>query len=159
MKTPLAIAMALLIAACGGGAAATDRPADPTERPTPEPPAYTVPPNFGVITFGLDYDPDTLDIIKPTERFKATYPAIAYSASLTEGAGAAKLRLVVASVSAAGSERVIIDEDVAVSNPAADIFANKVDLASLLDNKPGTYVMRFLRDATVLAEGTFTLVK
>ncbi|MES2210948.1 MAG: hypothetical protein V4515_12320 [Chloroflexota bacterium] len=158
MKTLLVLAM--LVGACSsGGRAATDRPADPTERPTPEPPAYTLPPNFGVVAFGLDYDPDTLEIIKPTERFKATYPAIAYSASLTEGAGAAKLRLVVASVSASGSERVLIDEDVAVSNPAADTFANKVDLASILDNKPGTYVMRFLRDATVLAEGTFTLVK
>jgi len=39
-------------------------------------------------------------------------------------------------------------------------LANQIDLALLLDRKPGTYVMRYMRDdGTVLAEGEFTLVK
>lgn len=148
--------IALLVAACGS-ASATRAP-NPTDRATPEP-VITDEPFVGIVTFGLDYDPDTLEIIKPTVRFKATYPEIAYAAWLSEPAQAATLRLVVASQSPSGSERVIIDEEVPVSNPDADLFANKLDLATLVGNEPGTYVMRYLRDADVLAEGTFTLVK
>lgn len=155
----LAIVM-VAVAACGGNSV------KPTVETTPEPtetlteaPVATIPPGVGEIAFGLDYDPDTLEIIKPTVRFKATFGAIAYSASLMEAANAATLRIVIASISTSGSERIIVDEDVSVSNPAADLFANKVDLAGIVGNKPGDYVMRFLRDATVLAEGTFTLVK
>lgn len=155
----VALVLAFLIAACGGTGAT--RAPDPTERATPDQatPVITDAPFVGTVAFGLDYDPDTLEIIKPTVRFKATYPAIAYSAWLSESAQAASLRLVIASQSASGSERVLVDETVPVSNPNADIFANKVDLATIVGNEPGTYVMRFLRDADVLAEGTFTLVK
>lgn len=118
----------------------------------------TLPPQVGTVEFGLDYDPDTLEIVTPTTRFQTTYPAIAYSAQLSEPAGAASLRLVIASVSAGGAEGILVDEDVPISNPAFDLFANKVDLATLVGNAPGTYVLRFLRDTTILAEGEFELV-
>lgn len=146
-----------VLAGCAGAKTGGDGTAT-TPRPT-EYPVLTVPPNFGKIVFGLDYDPDSLAIVKATERFKATYPEIAWSASLSQSAGASKIRIVVARVSSGGAETGIIDQDVPVSNPDADTFANKIDLASLVGNKPGTYVMRYLRDADILAEGTFTLVK
>ena len=49
--------------------------------------------------------------------------------------------------------------DIELADPESNIVANKIDLASLLDRKPGTYVMRYLRGGTTLAEGTFRLVK
>lgn len=62
-------------------------------------------------------------------------------------------------MSTAGSERVRVKEEIDVSNPDSDLFANAIDLAALVDNKPGTYVMRYIESGDVLAEGTFTLVK
>ena len=146
----LALFLALLAAACGSGASTTDRVTDT--------PVATLPPAIGEIVFGLDFDPDTLDIIDPTSRFQTTYPEIAYAAYFRETANAAALRLVIASVSASGSEQILVDQSVPISNPAFDSFANKLDLATLVGNAPGDYVMRYLRDATTLAEGTFTLV-
>ena len=152
------IGIALLVAACGGGgASATDAPTDSpvmTPDPTPESPFGT-----GVITFGTKYDADTLFIVDPRERFRRTFKPIAWSASLSEPVGATSFELIIASQSKAGVEKTLIREDIDVSNPDNDVFANKVDLASLVDNKAGTYVMRYVRDGEILAEGTFTLVK
>jgi hypothetical protein len=114
---------------------------------------------LGVITFGTAFDPDTLAITKPVSQFKATSKSIAWSASLTESADATSLTFIIASQSTSGTERVIIKQEVDVSNPDSDTFANDADLALLVDRKKGTYVMRYLRDSKVLAEGTFTLTK
>lgn len=155
------IAIALLVAACGGGggAAATVTPteapaAEVTPDPTPDPEIGT-----GVIDFGLGYDPDTLRITEPRTRFKRTFDDIAYSASLLEPIGATSITFIIASQSKTGIERTLIKEEVDVSIPDADRLANQLDLAFLVDNKAGTYVVRFVRDGDVLAEGTFTLVK
>lgn len=153
------IAAAIIVAACAGTAAppaATSVPvtAAPTRTPDPTPEIQT-----GVITFGTALDEDTLKVTKVTSRFKRTYPKISWSASLSEPVGATSIELVLASRSASGAERVIERVDVDVSNPDADLFANSADLATIVGNKAGTYVMRYVRDGKVLAEGTFTLVK
>jgi hypothetical protein len=129
-----------------------------TPVPTPEP---VLPPavQTGVITFGKDYDPDTLLIVGPASKFKATRSSIAWSAALSEPAGATSLTIIIASRSASGIERILVKEDTDLSMTDADLIANKLDLASLVDNKVGTYVMRYVREATVLAEGMFTLTK
>jgi hypothetical protein len=155
--------LALLVAACG--AAPGVAPTHPAV--TTPPPAASIGPTdepadvsgTGVITFGTALNEDTLQITKATNKFKRTASKIAWSADLTEAAGATSLTLIVASKSASGAERGIIKTDVDISDPTFDLIANSADIATLLDNKAGTYVMRYLRDATVLAEGTFTLVK
>ena len=150
--------IAVIVAGCGGSLAplAPIPTAIATEAPTPE---VTPEPTPGVIEFGLDFDTDTLAIIKPTSRFKRTYPLIAYVAYLSGPANAVKLTEIFATLSMTGAEKVIYAEPFDLSDPSSDTIGNKADLATLAGHKAGTYVMRILRDATVLAEGTFTLVK
>lgn len=158
MKRLLAIAFLAAACASPGAPATTVTPTNPPAVTTPEPePAYEG--GSGIITFGTAYDPDTLFIAKPLTRFKRTFPEIAWSAELARSVDATSVEWIVASQTASGSERVIIREDHDVSNPSNDLFANKIDLASLVDNKAGTYVMRYIESGEVLAEGTFTLVK
>lgn len=157
----LVLVATLALTACSGGPGA---PPQPTRTATPGPvitEAPTDPPviETGIVSFGLDYDPNSLDIVKPTARFKRTIKEIAWSASFSEPAGATTITLTIASVSAGGAEGVIESLDVKISNPRSDLLANKADLASLVGNKVGTYVLRYSRDGTVLAEGQFTLVK
>lgn len=153
--------IALLVAACGGGAVTATQPATPT--PTETPDATEAPPpditGLGVITFGTALDEDTLLITKPTSKFKRTAKKIYWSAQFSETAGATSITFVIASKSASGAERGIIKTDTDVSDPGFDLFANGADIASLVDNKAGTYVMRYLRESTILAEGEFTLTK
>lgn len=114
----------------------------------------------GRITFGVagSLNNETLLIASPKSRFAVSVKKIAWSAELRESAGATTLTWILAKVSTGGSERIVWKQDVDVSNPDHDIFANTANLSLLVDHKPGTYVMRYLRDASVLAEGKFTLV-
>lgn len=129
-------------------------PAPAVETATPEP-AFV---DGGTITFGTEYNAD-LFIDKPLTRFKRTIKTIAWSAVFTRAANATSVEWIVASQSASGSERVVVKRDVEMSNPEADLIANDGDLAFVLDNKAGTYVMRYIESGDILAEGTFTLVK
>jgi hypothetical protein len=152
------ILMALLVAGCAGGTLVrTETPTTPTATDTPA--AETLPPGSGEITFGTTYDPDTLLIAKPLTTFKRTFAPIAWSAQFREAAGATTIKFVFASVSKSGAESILDQTDVSISNPTFDLVANKADLAAIAGNKVGTYVLRYIRESTVLAEGTFTLVK
>lgn len=112
--------------------------------------------NAGRIVFGADYNPATLDIIGEVTQFPLSTKVIAWSARFREPAGATTLTLVLASVT--GSSELIVDStDVAISNPAFDVVAHRADLVSVVDGKAGTYVLRYLRGATILAEGRFML--
>lgn len=154
---------ALVIAGCGGGApAATSTPAarvtaEPTE--VPEPTADPATEGLGIITFGKTYDPETLEIPRPTSKFKRTLKEIAWSARFSETAGTTTLTIVLARVGKSGAEELLVSQDVQISSPDFDTLANSADLAALADNKAGTYVLRYLRESTILAEGTFRLVK
>jgi hypothetical protein len=116
-------------------------------------------PGSGVITFGTAYNADSLLIAKPLTTFKRTVKTIAWSAEFSESAGATTVKFVFASVSKGGAESIIDQEDVAISSPTFDLLANKANLAAVAGNKAGTYVLRYIREGTVLAEGTFTLTK
>ncbi len=137
----------LLVLACGNGTVVA---------PTATVEA-TLTPTAGLITFGTGVDPDQLTILTPAETFSVTSTEISYSAALSEPAGATSLTIIFASVKDSGVENFIYQEDVSISNPTFGVFANTADIALVVGNAPGRYVMRFMREATVLAEGFFTL--
>ena len=159
------IVLALVVSACGqGGAETTARPAlvqpqavpaDVVIAPIDAPPEQGV----GVITFGVAYDPETLSIPEPLTRFKRTYPEIAWGANLTRGVAATFVTWEVAKRSTSGSEKTVFSVDEPIDGSDITILANSGDLALLVANTAGTYVMRYLDSREVLAEGTFTLVK
>jgi hypothetical protein len=113
----------------------------------------------GKITFGIGLDETTLEVTQPRSTFKLG-SKIAFSAELSEPAGATKLDVIIASVSSSGAEAVVYTETVSVSNPDDDVFGLKgFDISALVNEKPGKYVMRYFRASTKLAEGTLTLAK
>ena len=151
----LLIVAALVVAGCGGGQAAVAPTVEiVVPDPTPEPVIGS-----GIVTFGTAYDPDTLLITKPLTTFKLKTKTIAWSASFSEPAGATSIEMILASVSKTGAETVLIQTPTSVSSPEFDLLANKADLVTLVGGKAGTYVLRYLRGSTILAEGTFTLTK
>jgi hypothetical protein len=113
--------------------------------------------NDGRIVFGATYNSSTLAIVGEQTQFPLSTKSIAWSASFKEPAGATKLTVLVASVTSAGAETIVDTAEVAISNPSFDRIANSGDLVSVVGGKAGTYVMRYLRGATILAEGRFTL--
>lgn len=113
----------------------------------------------GVITFGTAYDAKSLQIAKPLTRFKRTFSAIAWSASLSRGVDAATMAWVVVRQSPSGAEKPVFNVDQPVDGPDVLTVANAGDLASLVGNLAGTYLMRYVDAGDVLAQGTFTLVK
>ena len=157
----LFVLMVLVVAACsGGGQAATRAPntAAPAEEPAiTDPPSLRKIEGLGVITFGMSYDDETLLIDKPKSKFKRNVKSIAYSAQFSEVAGSTTLTVVLAKVSKGGAEELLESTDVTISNPEFDLFANEADLASIVNNKKGKYMFRYLWEGTVLAEGTFEL--
>lgn len=159
------LAVALLLAACGGGGTeATARPAIVQPRVLPADaviaPILAAPAHeTGVITFGVAFDPDTLAIPKPVTRFKRTYPTIAWDAQLSRGVDAASVTWTVARRSSDGVETTVFAVDEPVDRSQVTVLANSGNLALLVGNKAGTYVMRYLHAREVLAEGIFTLVK
>ena len=155
----LMLAMLVITGCAGGQPAVTSAPAQEIEEPAPEPTEEPVIEGLGTITFGKTYDPDTLEIPRPTSKFKRTLKEIAWSARFSETAGSTTLTIVLARVGQGGSEELLVSEDVQISNPDFDTIANSADLAGIADNKAGTYVLRYLRESTILAEGTFRLVK
>lgn len=149
----------IVVAACQAPA-----PAGPAPTPAPivtQAPVVTPVAGSGVITFGRPsaLDDDTLLINPSRDTFDVGTKKIAWSAHLSGPAEATKLTIIIAKVSGSGTERQVYTEKVPVSNPEFDILAADGDLAALVGRKPGTYVMRILRGATVLAEGKFKLVK
>jgi hypothetical protein len=58
---------------------------------------------------------------------------------------------------AGGALGVTWSGTVAITDPAATSLADGHALAELGALQPGTYVLRYLRDGTILAEGSFTV--
>ena len=155
------VLLALVVAACSSPAATnaptpTATPSITTATPTatPGPTAYA---GSGVITFGRTYDHSTGKIDDPQSTFSRTIAKIAWSASLSEEPDAANLLVNISRVSTSGAERLVYREKIALAKPQAHTLANSADLADIVGHKAGTYVFRYLRGGTVLAEGRFTL--
>src|SRR3954447_1093273 len=150
--------LALAVAACGPAAGAA-----PSAKPSPTAAAsidYTSPepPPLGLITFGQSFDPLTKRALQVRTQFTTDDPEIAWSTSLLQAVASKKLQMLIASRSATGNERIVSRKDVKVDDPTSEVFATKSNLAASVGKKAGTYVLRYLRDGMVIAEGTFTLV-
>jgi hypothetical protein len=150
----LAFAVAACAPAVDAAAAAKSAPPVPPsiDYTTPEPPP------LGLITFGQSFDPLTKRALQVRTQFTTDDPEIAWSTSLLQAVATKKLQMLIASRSAAGTERMVARKDVKVDDPTSDVFATKSNLAATVDRKAGTYVLRYLREGMVIAEGTFTLV-
>ena len=111
-------------------------------------------PGSGFITFGVAFDPETLAIPKPLTRFKRTYPQIAWGAHLTHGVTASSITWAVAKRSASGKETPVFSVDEPIDGSEVTILANAGDLALLVGNEAGDYVMRYSDASELLAEGT-----
>ena len=111
----------------------------------------------GLITFGTDYDPGTLQVIQAVTMFDHDVPAIAWSASLSEAVHTADIDIVITTAPTPGTIRQIFKQTVHVSDRGSNRFADKVDLAGLVQNKVGSYEMHFIRFDEGLAQGSFTL--
>src|SRR3954454_3407779 len=153
----LGCVLAVAVGACAPAEAA------PSVKPAPTVAAsidYTTPepPPLGLITFGQSFDPLTKRALQVRTQFTTDDPEIAWSTSLVQAVAAKKLQMLIAARSATGSERIVSRKDVKVEDTTSLVFATKSNLASAVGKKAGTYVLRYLRDGIVIAEGTFTLV-
>lgn len=146
---------AIVLAGCAAGApgAPASKAAEPTPRASPEPVTGT-----GEVTFGASLD-ETLKVEGEASSF-AVGQAAAFSGNFSEPAGATTLDIIVSSVDAGGAEGVVYTEAVSISSPEFDIFGiEDIVLSTLVGDAPGDYVLRFYREATELAEGTFTITE
>ena len=121
----------ILVAALLAAGCSSNTPAAVTQQPvveqqtTPEPTLDLGVEGLGVITFGTDYDEETLLIAKPKTEFKKSVKNIAWSAQFSEPAGATTLKVVLAKVSKGGDESIIDSADVEISSPDFSLIANK----------------------------------
>ena len=136
MKRLGVLAAVLLLAGCSGAAAT------PSPSPTPA---------MGTITFAqASYSCAT-----------GMFTEMKWTATLPERIGALKATVIVAKKGANGTERVIEEGDVPVSDPDSETFS--ADGANVWNTcqatGAGDYVMRIARpsDAKVLAEGSVTI--
>ncbi len=162
------LAVALMLSACGGGYIyPTAAPAivfpDQVDDATVEDAAVEIAPVvetfIGLITFGTSYDLKTLDIPKPLTRFKRTYRQIAWSADLARGVNGAFVSWTVVRRSESGEEETMFEVDEPMEDSTVTNLANSGDLASIVGNRAGMYVMRYIDSGEILAAGTFTLVE
>lgn len=107
------------------------------------------------IHFGTGLNESTLRVTGERSTF-ALDDSMAYSFTISGGAGTRQLDLSIAKKGPGGSETPITNVPVTISNPEFNVFGNTLDLgASGLDS--GTYVMRVFKGDDLLAEGEFTL--
>lgn len=139
-------------------ATATTAPPTPTSLPnTPTPrPLPATQPQQGRIVFGPDYRsfPGGFEVVELRTNFQPGETA-AFVAHFREPAGATSVERFVVSVSPTGSEMVRDRAQIPIADPTGAIFAGRLTTTNL---GTGRYVLRFIRGATVLAEGAFTIV-
>jgi hypothetical protein len=109
----------------------------------------------GKINFGTGIDTSTLAVTGPTAVF-APGEKVGWVATLSEAANATTLTFVLAKKMPGGAEQTLYSWPTPVSNPSFSILANTSDFSTIA-KEPGDYLIRFLRDTKVLAEGTFTI--
>ena len=139
----------------------------PTPSPAPAPtPAKTIRPvtaapfmGTAPMTFGVEFDPDSLAIRKPATRFNVGVKDLAWNAELLQPAGTRALIFRFIRVSKGGAEEILESEEIPLDDPTAEVVAGAFDVASAAKQQPGTYVVRLVRADDVMAEGTLTLVK
>jgi hypothetical protein len=122
--------------------------------PSPTPLTIEVREGPGAITFGTQFDPNTLRIVDATTTFPAR-GRFYWSAQLAEAAGAPELLITVSAYDpATGAETPVSEESWPVENQQATIFLRRLQMQRLVDG-PGVYVVRYMRGDILLAEGFF----
>lgn len=145
--TPTALATATPIATL---------PPSPSPSPSPTEFAIEVREGPGSIQFGTSFNQNTLRINDP----RTTFPPsgrLFWSAQLTEAPGVPSLLITVSRYDpATGSETLVREETWEVQNERATIFLRRQRVPQLIDG-PGIYVVRYLREDILLAEGYFRI--
>lgn len=140
-----ALLVAALLAGCGGSATTGDDTPDLTS-------------GTGDVTFGKGLD-RRLRVEQEQDTF-ALGEVGAFSGSFREPAGATSLEIIISSRDAGGAEGVVYTEMVGISDPEFNTFGvEEIVFSGLVGDEPGDYVLRIYRDATELAEGTFTITQ
>jgi len=152
-------------------ASTSPSPPPPTASPTASPTATaTLPPSPspspftievregpGAITFGTEFNANTLRITDPHTAFPPTGRFV-WSAELTEAAGAPALTYRLHAYDPATDTETLVSETVVeVDNQNATIFLRRQPMGRLVPG-PGIYVLRYFRDDILLAEGYFEVV-
>ena len=108
----------------------------------------------GFITFGTQHTRD-LRIVDPRASFTLE-EVVTWSAYMSEPVNSAKVTIRVFKVdpTAEGGQRLISESGVRPIVSGAQRFLRRVKPAEVLDG-PGVYVVRYMRDETVLSEGSF----
>lgn len=151
----LVVILAVVLAGCGGSGATPEslKSQQPPEAVTPEPIGRS-----GEVTFGTGLD-DELQVEQEKDTFTIGELG-AFSGNFSEPAGATTLNVIISSQDAAGAEGVVYTEEFSIANPEFDVFGiEEIEISALVNDTPGDYVLRFFRDATRLAEGTFTITE
>ena len=140
------LVLVMLVAACGGAA--------PTSTPTPST-DLTGPLGDGGITFGRAFSEDTFEITSPSTTFPRGYAGIVwFIAAFSEAPATTSLTRTLTRGSGA-DEATVQSRQIPIVDPASPTLADGQTLAELDALQPGAYVMRYTRDATILAEGGF----
>jgi len=117
----------------------------------------------GTIAFGTQYHQvsnSQIDIVNPKTVFHAGEP-MAWVAHLSAKAGSHSITFAILR-SNGGHQTMVFQQDQPIKNAGFNELANGVMvgwLARIHVTPPGTYVMRYSRGGTKLAEGTFKLTK
>jgi hypothetical protein len=105
------------------------------------------------IRCGHARDPEAVDPVQ------ADLPGHRLGCPAQSGVAAAFVTWTILQRSTTGVETTLFSVEEPVDGEEVTALANSGNLALLVGNKAGTYVMRYLHAREVLAEGTFTLVK
>jgi hypothetical protein len=129
-------------------------PATPSPAPTIVPPLVQIGP--GYVTFGTHAD-HTLKIVDPRSVFEMS-ERITWSAYLSEIANSEELNIQILKLDneVIGGETLISDEPVTPLVTGAQLFQRKIRPQADLSG-PGLYVVRYLRNTDIMAEGFFLI--
>jgi len=140
------LALVVVVAGCTG-ATSTGTPA-PSKSPTGRQGA-------GDITFGMSISADHSEITAPSATFPRGFAGIVwFIAAFSEAPATTSLTRTLTRGSGA-DEATVQSRQIPIVDPASPTLADGQTLAELDALQPGAYVMRYTRDATILAEGGF----
>ena len=138
--------LVVVIAGCGGTGTT------PTTADSPSPSPTT---NIGQIVFGMAISEDRHRITAPSSTVSRAFPGILwFVVTFDEAPGAPSLTATLTRTSGGGAT-VTWSQPALMSDPQAVTFADGRALGELGALQPGVYVLRYLRDKAVLAEGSF----
>lgn len=115
----------------------------------------------GVVEFGSAYANNPLRIVQPHSSFGPN-DTVAWVAHLAQDAGTTSLTREFIRVRRGGHKIAVYQTVVTLSSPSDNALGLALPVSALATKgvtSPGTYILRYLRGSTVLAEGTFTLVR